>query len=111
MDTKSDVVIVGGGLAGCFAAMKLKTAKPELHVVIIEETDKLGGHHTWSFHDSDFSPESLEWLGPVIERTWESTEVRFPKLQKTISSRLSAIRSDTVHRHMKDLLGDDIVLK
>lgn len=113
MDTKADIVIVGGGLAGCLTALKFAAAKPELHIVLIEQGERLGGQRTWSFRESDLvhlEAESSVWLRAVVDRSWDATTVRFPKLEKTIPGRFHAIRSETLHARVKETLGDGLVL-
>lgn len=44
IDIKADVLIIGGGSAGCLAAIKAKELNPSLEVVIFEKGDiKRGG--------------------------------------------------------------------
>ena len=112
MDKKADIVIVGGGLAGCLTATKLAAVKPDLHIVIIEESERLGGHHTWRFHSSDLANTGImTWLRPLITRSWDATAVRFPKFEKTFAGDFHAIRSESLHDHLKRALGDGVVLK
>lgn len=44
MNSRTDVVVVGGGVTGLAAAHALHRARPELNVVLVEERDKLGGN-------------------------------------------------------------------
>jgi lycopene beta-cyclase len=117
MDLKADLIIVGGGLAGCLTALKFAETKPDLHMVLIEETDHLGGHHTWSFHDSDLtgpgtgSYEIPAWLQPLILKSWDETSVEFPRLKKTWKGRYHTIRSEEMHKHVKAKLGDSVLLR
>ncbi len=53
-ELSADVVIVGGGLGGCAAA--LAAARNGLHVVLIEETDWLGGQLTSQAVPPDENP-------------------------------------------------------
>lgn len=43
MATHCDVAIVGGGISGMFAALQIKTSRPDLAVVIFERDPRLGG--------------------------------------------------------------------
>ena len=42
---KCDVAILGGGLAGGLIALALRRKRPELDVLLIEESATLGGNH------------------------------------------------------------------
>ncbi|CAH0026134.1 unnamed protein product [Clonostachys rhizophaga] len=46
---KADYIVVGGGLAGCVVASRLKQADPSLLVVLIEAGDDQTGHPLTSF--------------------------------------------------------------
>ena len=41
-----DVIIIGGGIVGLATALKIKTNKPELKVLIIEKENQLASHQT-----------------------------------------------------------------
>ena len=38
-----DLALVGGGLANSLIAYRLRSVRPELRVVLIEQADRLGG--------------------------------------------------------------------
>jgi hypothetical protein len=38
-----DVIVIGGGISGLYAALKLKTKNPQLKIAIIEKRSQLGG--------------------------------------------------------------------
>lgn len=46
-----DVIVIGGGIAGCYAAYRLRQRHAGLHVLVIEAGDRLGGRaQTDTFH-------------------------------------------------------------
>jgi glycine/D-amino acid oxidase-like deaminating enzyme len=54
---KVDVAIIGGGIAGCYTAYRLRQLYPSLNLVIIEAEDKLGGRaHTDTFYGTAVTP-------------------------------------------------------
>ncbi len=109
MEIKTDVIIIGGGLAGSLAAYKILTAKPNTNLILLEEKRELGGHHTWSFHESDLPPEAIDWVKPFISRSWDRTTVQFPRIEKTTEGKYHSVRSEDLHQIVTELLGDAVV--
>ena len=98
---QADVVLAGGGLSSCLIAHRLATLRPDLAVTVIEQGERLGGNHTWSFHDSDVPPTLLDWLSPFIVHHWDHQRVVFPareRLLKTGYNSITAERLDAVIR-------------
>lgn len=107
----TDLILAGGGLANCLIALRLKSLRPELTTVILEKGPSLGGNHTWSFHDSDITPEQRTVLEPLIENSWSGHDVRFPKLTRRLSGVYNSIVSDRLHDTAQKMLGDGIVFE
>lgn len=79
LDEWFDCVIAGGGLAGGLVALALAARRPYARVALIEAGGRLGGNHTWSFHDSDVSDSDRAWLEPLVAYDWSRHAVRFPR--------------------------------
>ncbi|RFB04381.1 lycopene beta-cyclase CrtY [Parvularcula marina] len=104
-----DVVIVGGGLSGGLLAYRFKALMPELKVLLIEASDRLGGDHTWSFHDSDISPRALEWIRPFISSHWAGQTVRFPAYAREIGTGYNSVASARFDAVLREALGDAVM--
>lgn len=103
----ADVIIAGGGLSGGLLALRLALANPNLRILLLERQNTLGGNHTWGFQTAG---ETEPWLSPVMTKSWESFDVRFPKTDKTIALRHSVIRSADFHTGLTGVLGDGVRL-
>lgn len=101
----SDIVIVGGGLAGGLLALKLADARPEYSVTLLERGPQPGGVHTWSFHDSDLDAAQRRWVSRFTEATWPRHAVRFPAYARTVECGYAAVRSPTFARVLAETLG------
>jgi lycopene beta-cyclase len=88
-----DIIIAGGGLAGCLTALALAERRPDLSVLLLEAGASFGGNHVWSFFDSDVPPQAA-WLAALLPaRRWETHEVRFPRRSRTIDLGYNSLRS------------------
>lgn len=103
----ADVLLVGGGLASSFIALRLKRARPSLKIIMLEREATIGGEHTWSHFATDVSPAISEWLGPLIAHDWAGYDVRFPAHSRTLTTHYRAITSARLHQVMSELLGAD----
>ncbi|MFZ4606376.1 MAG: lycopene beta-cyclase CrtY [Caulobacter sp.] len=103
----ADVVLVGGGLANGLIALRLKTLRPDLRVVVIERDATFGGRHTWSHFATDVSPAIGAWLAPLIAHRWDRYEVRFPAHCRTLATPYLAISSERFHEVVSAAMGDD----
>ena len=111
MSSNMDVLIIGGGLAGSLTALKFAVARPNTRILLFEGSDRLGAGHSWRFHESDLGAESLSWIKPLISKTWSETSVQFPRLQRTFTGNYHMIRSDDLHKAVKEQLGPNLRLK
>ncbi len=104
----ADVILVGGGLANCLIAIRLKARSPQLRLVLLEQGASLGGNHTWSFHGSDISASQLEWLRPLIAASWTSHEIIFPTRRRTLPGSYHTIFSEQLNEQVCAKLGDAV---
>lgn len=98
-------LIIGGGLWGGLLAWRWNTLYPDVPFRLIEQNHVFGGNHTWSFHGSDVG-ESLNWLRPFIEKSWDRYEVKFPELHRELNLSYHSITSEKFHSVLKDLPRD-----
>src|SRR3974390_2778553 len=88
-----DVIVAGGGLAGTLCAYRLRQTRPELRILLLEAGSRLGGVHTWSFHDTDLGPDAQSWTAPFVAHRWQEQEVRFPRYTRTLASGYNTVLS------------------
>jgi lycopene beta-cyclase len=109
-DSTADCILVGGGLANSLVALALRAARPELRIVMVERGDRVGGNHTWSFHSTDFDVSGYGFVRPLIVRSWESQEVRFPGYARTLATRYNTISSARLNEAVAAALGKNLLL-
>ncbi|GAA4745372.1 hypothetical protein GCM10023264_08460 [Sphingomonas daechungensis] len=103
----SRIVIAGGGLSGCLAALAIARRLPNVDLLLIEQGDTLGGNHTWSFFDSDVPPEIRWVIEGVVASHWPAHEVHFPRRSRTIDIGYSSIRSTELDQAVRAALRPD----
>jgi lycopene beta-cyclase len=104
----ADVVLVGGGLANSLIALRLRTLRPEVEVLLLEQDERLGGRHTWSFHAADLTPEQHTWVAPLVAHSWPRQEVRFPAYSRFLESGYYSITSESLRAVVEKALREGV---
>lgn len=106
-----DCAIVGGGLAGGLIALALNRARPSWRIALIEAGRTLGGHHRWSWFDSDLSPEGRELLAGFRKCEWdEGYDVVFPSHSRTLRTGYRSMASSDFHEGLVRELPEEAVM-
>jgi lycopene beta-cyclase len=87
------VVIAGGGLHGCVAALALAAVRPGARVAVIERAAELGGNHTWCLHAGDVPPGLAPVIAPAIAHRWDGYSVAFADHARALASPYAAVTS------------------
>jgi len=99
------LIIAGGGLAGGLAALALAERRPDVDFLIVEEGERFGGNHVWSFFDSDVADCDHGLIEPLVARRWRDHEVRFPNRNRTLGFGYSSVRSADLDARMRKALA------
>jgi len=109
-DGPVDIAIVGGGLAGGLIALALAARRPELGLVLIEEEERFGGNHIWSFFSGDVA-EADRWLvGPLVCRAWAGHAVRFESHARALPGSYQSIESERLDAALRSALPPEALL-
>jgi lycopene beta-cyclase len=101
------LIIAGGGLSGCLAALALAERRPEVDFLLVEAGAAFGGNHIWSFFDGDIAPEA-EWLARLLPaHHWADHEVRFPRRSRVIALGYNSLPSERLDRLVRERLRPD----
>ncbi len=101
------VIILGGGVLGSLLAWRLKEALPQVRFRLYEETSTLGHHLTCAFRETDVA-SSMEWLRPLITKSWAEHLHRFPGLDRCITSPFHLIGPEHFHRTIYATIADEL---
>jgi lycopene beta-cyclase len=100
-----DVVIVGGGLAGGLIALALHRHAPGCRFVLIEAGRTLGGHHRWSWFETDIRAKARSLMAGFDLNGWdEGYDITFPALSRTLPTSYRSLSSAEFHRALMDEL-------
>jgi len=100
-----DLILAGGGLANSLIAWRLRAERPHLRILVLEQGKRLGGNHTWSFHESDLDAAQLRWIAPLVTHRWPRYDVTFPDLTRTLASAYASIASHDLAHAIEPALG------
>lgn len=103
--SKTDIIVVGGGLSGSLIAYRLRALRPDLTILLLEASDRLGGNHTWSFHGGDVTGDQHAWLAPFVGNEWPGYSVAFRNRSRDLDSPYFSIPSARLDSIVQDALG------
>lgn len=101
---RDGLLIAGGGLSGCLAAVAMAVKRPDVPILLVEENERFGGRQTWSFFDTDVE-DSDRWLVELLTaRHWPGYYVAFPGHSRKFRGGLGSIRSEDLDAHVRAVL-------
>jgi lycopene beta-cyclase len=101
-----DYVIAGGGLQAGLLVLALRHRQPAATVAVVEQADKLGGNHTWSFHAADVPAGAWPVVEPLVGASWPAYRVRFPGHARVVRTAYHSILSDRFDAVVRAALAD-----
>jgi lycopene beta-cyclase len=100
-----DYVLVGGGLQNGLIALGLVETRPGCSLALIERERRLGGNHTWCFHDADLPRSARSWVEPLIVHRWPGYDVKFPNLRRRVDAAYAGFTGDRLHEVVSERLA------
>ena len=110
-DDRTEIAIVGGGLAGGLIALAVHRQNRDVPVRIIEAGKTLGGNHRWSWFSSDLDLEGRKLMRPFrTMRCDNGYEVRFPAYRRKLGSSYNSLTSTDFAAALKRELPEGSIL-
>lgn len=100
------LLIAGGGVAGCFAALAMARLRPEAAMVLVGEEVRFGGGSAMLVLDAGLSAEERGLLGPVIARSWDACYVSLPSRSRKLKLASHLVTTEAIHTAVADALPD-----
>ena len=108
---RHDVIIVGGGLAGGLIALALHRHAPDCRFVVVEAGRSFGGHHRWSWFETDIRLNARALMAGFALNGWdEGYDITFPRLGRTLPTAYRSLASAEFHRALTDELPPECVM-
>lgn len=92
-NAEHDYVLVGGGLQSGLVALALCARRTAPRIAIVEQGERLGGNHTWCFHEADVPPALRAAIAPLVVARWDGWRVRFPGRERRFAMPYAAVTS------------------
>ncbi len=109
-DSRTEIAIVGGGLAGGLIALALRRRHPEMQITLIEAGETLGGNHRWSWFESDLDDAGTDLMSPFRKAEWDGYEVRFPAYRRKLNSTYRSLTSSDFDAALRREMGNQTIL-
>lgn len=97
---RQGVLIAGGGLAGCLAALALRRLRPEVPLLIVEERETFGGDGFRFLFKRELDGEARALVAPLVEHAWPGFYVAFPGMTRNLKMELGGFAPETLHQAM-----------
>ncbi|HWT13457.1 MAG TPA: lycopene beta-cyclase CrtY [Allosphingosinicella sp.] len=97
---RQGVLIAGGGLAGCLAALALARLRPDVPLLVVEERERFGGERFRFLFRTELDGEARALVAPLVEQAWPGFYVAFPGMTRNLKGELGGFSPPALHRAM-----------
>jgi lycopene beta-cyclase len=106
-DLDCDLAIIGGGLAGGLIALAYTALRPDVRLLLVEQGERPGGNHIWSFFDGDVAPANRWLIDPLVVHRWpQGHAVQFPDFNRDLATPYNSVDSVQLAVSLERILGD-----
>ncbi len=104
---REGVLIAGGGIAGCLAALAMARFRPEIPLLIVEEQERFGGDCFRFLFAAELEGEEKALVAPLIGLHWPGYYLAFPDYSRKLKADLGGIAPGAIHATMIAALRPD----
>jgi lycopene beta-cyclase len=101
---RDGILIAGGGVAACLAALAMARLRPEIGLLIVEENETFGGDGYRHFADAELGHDGAELIGPLGVDRWPGFYVAFPGFSRKLKVEWTGFAAAELHRAMVETL-------
>ncbi len=105
---RQGVLIAGGGVAGCLAALALVRLRPDVPVLIVEEEERFGGDRRRLIFGAELDgADEHALIGALDGALWPGFHAVFPGSSRNLKTSLMTFGPDALHMAMTANLQPD----
>jgi lycopene beta-cyclase len=104
---RDGILIAGGGLAGCLAALAMVRHRPEVPLLIVEERETFGGEGHRLFAEAELGPEGAGLIEPIAPARWPGFYLAFPDRARKMKGAWGDLDAQNLHQAMTGTLTPD----
>lgn len=105
-----DLAIIGGGLSGGLIALAFAALRPEVRLLLVEQGDRPGGNHVWSFFDGDVAPADRWLIDPLVAHRWpQGHRVDFPGYSRDLATPYNSVTTVQLAVALERSLGERLL--
>lgn len=100
------LLIAGGGVAGCFAALAMARLRPDAAMVLVGEEVRFGGGSGMLVLDAGLAAGERDLLGPTAVKSWPACYVALPARSRKLKLASHYVSNEAIHDTVADALPD-----
>ena len=101
---REGILIAGGGVAGCLAALAMARHRPEVPLLIVEEGERFGGDHFYAAFGAELADDAAALVASLAEQRWPGFYVAFPGASRKLKGDSLGFGAAALHAAMVEAL-------
>ncbi len=97
---REGVLIAGGGVSGCLAALALARFRPDVPLLIVEERERFGGDGYQCWFDAEVEGPKAALVAPLATQRWPGFYVAFPGFSRKLKAECAGFDGAALHDAM-----------
>lgn len=102
---RQGVLIAGGGVAGCLAALALARRRPDVPLLIVEERETFGGPGFHHYFEDELEEGARALVDDLAVARWPGFYVAFDRFNRKLKAPCGGLDGPALHRAMVETLA------
>lgn len=105
--TRDGILIAGGGVAGCLAALAMARLRPDVPILIVEEAERFGGAGAQLLFADGLDGEARALADAATDTSWPGFYLAFPGFSRKLKAAVAGVGGEGLHAIMTGALRPD----